>query len=271
MIKLSTYCKLLINESMTLYIKDTDYTKHDTLWDLSVHLQRLAYNILEKLPEDQKLYFQKNRPNELLTIDGLDDMDAKSGTLNLYYSGYTMKTLKDILKVVLSELKELNVSYGKLKMEQSKMFKYKVVRIPIINISHQYTGAPELNMSNRNAYHIFKNILQFESDDDNGSSFSFDAHDLKQRVEIILKHDPNWIEKHQIQKTDSDWPDAEKGDPQNFENPHDLITKDIADKLGNARTISMGLSSEEIKQRLIKILEIADWAIKHNKTHLYAI
>ena len=79
------------------------------------------------------------------------------------------------------------------------------------------------------------------------------------------------FEKHQIQKTDSDWPDAEKGDPQNFENPHDLITKDIADKLGNARTISMGLSSEEIKQRLIKIWEIADWAIKHNKIHLYAI
>jgi hypothetical protein len=269
-IKLYAYCKLLISEGMSLYIKNTNYTKYDTLWNLSVHLQRLAYDVLEKLPSDQKAYFSKNHPTELLTIDGLDDMDSKSGTLNLYYSGYTMKTLKDILKVVLTELKKLNIPHGKLKMEQSKMYKYKVIRIPILNINQEYTGAPELHMSNRNAYHIFKNILQFEPNDESGSSFSFNAHDLKQRVEAILKHDPDWIEKHQINKIDSSWPEAERDEPQNFENPHDDVINNIFGSDG-AKVISMGLNSDDIKNRLYKIWDIADWAINHNKTELYTV
>ena len=270
MIKLSTYATLLLAEGMSLYVKDADYTKFDTLWDLSLHLQRLAYGILDKLPSDQQAYFSKNRPSELLTIDGVDDMDSKSGTLNLYYSGYTMNTLKAILKVVLEELKKLNIPHGRLKMEQSRAYQYKVIRIPILNITQEYKGAPELNMSNRNAYHVFKNILQYEPTDESGSLFEFDAHDLKQRIEIILKHDPEWIQKHQINKTDSDWPEAERETPQDFENPHDIINQDIADQLGGARIINMGLNSEEIKNRLYKIWEIADWAIKHGKTKLYA-
>lgn len=269
MIKLSTYTKLLVlSESMNLYVKGTDYTRYNNLWDLSVYLQRIAYKIIENLSHDQQQYFEKNRPTDLLTIDGLN-MDAKAGVLNLYYSGYTKDTLDKILIAIKNELKKLNIKYGEFKQEQSKMYRYEVIRIPILNIEHEYTSAPELNLTNRNAYHIFKNILQFEPDDKIDSSFSFDAHELKQRVEIILKHDPEWIDSHQINKQDSDWPEAERGEPQNYENPHD----DIADKIfGNngARIINIGLSSEDIKHRLYRIWEIADWAIKHGKKEIYA-
>jgi hypothetical protein len=253
---------------MTLYIKNENYTRHDTMWELSVYLQRFAYQILETLPQDQKNYFQRNRPAELLTIDGNTDMDAKSGILNLYYSGYTKETLDKIVKTVENELKKLNIQYGPFTSEKSKMFNYEVIRIPILNISHEYTGAPELNMSNRNAYHIFKNILQFDPDDESASSFTFDAHELKQRVETILQHDPEWIKSNQINKSDSDWPEDERGEPQNFENPHD----DIADKIfgsESARIIQMGLSDEDIRHRLYKILEIANWAIQHGKKQMY--
>lgn len=257
-----------INESMSVHIKDADYTKYDTLWDLSSHLQRIAYAILEKLPPDQKQYFQRNRPAELLTIDGLDDMDSKTGILNLYYSGYTQNTLETILKEVKDELKKLNIKHGEFKLEQSNMYKYKVIRIPILGIDNKYEGAPTLNMSNRNAFHIFKNVLQFEPDDDHGASFSVDANELKQRVESILKHDPIWVDTNQIDKKDSDWPSAERGDPQNFDNPHD-VDLDDTDNARGARMIGMGLDSSQIKERLYELLKISEWAIKHGKTELY--
>lgn len=66
MIKLSTYTKLLVlSESMNLYVKGTDYTRYNNLWDLSVYLQRIAYKIIENLSHDQQQYFEKNRPTNL--------------------------------------------------------------------------------------------------------------------------------------------------------------------------------------------------------------
>ena len=255
-----------LNESMTLYIKDTDYQRLDNLMDLSFHLQRIAYKVLESLPEDQINYYKKNRPMELLTVDGQSDIHDSVGVLNLYYSGYTNLTLKKILKEIIKELKKLNIQFGKLKIEDSKTYKYKVVRIPITKNQNKYTGAPDVNLSNRNAFHIFKNILQFEPDDDTNSSFSFTAQELKDRIESILKHDPDWISKHKISKHDSSIPDAEQDTNVDFENPHDDFIKNI---FGGARVINMGLSEEDIKSRLYSILDVANWAIKHNKKDMY--
>lgn len=265
MIKLGKYAKFLMRESMDLSIEDADYTRHDNMWDLSVHLKGFIYKILQNLPPDQIAYYDKNRPSELLVPDGTV-MREKKGTLNLYYSGYTLNTLKEILKVIFAELKRLNVEFGSVKMEQSRTFKYKVIRIPILNIKSEYSGAPQLNMSNRNAYHIFKNVLQFEPDDDSGSSFSFTANELKDRIELILKHDPDWVDSNKINKTDSAWPKAERDVPQDFDNPHDMVSKDI---FKGARVIGGGLSGDDIKERLYEILEIAEWAIKHNKQKMY--
>jgi len=251
---------------MTLYVKDTNYQRFDNLMDLSFHLQRIAYKILESLPEDQINYFRKNRPTELLVVDGQSNIDSSVGTLNLYYSGYTNSTLKKMLREILAELKKLNIEHGKLKLEDSNSYKYKVVRIPIVKNEHKYTGAPEVNFSNRNAYHIYKNILQFEPDDDTNSGFSFTADELKRRVESVLKYDPDWISKHTISKHDSSIPDVEQDTQKDFENPHDEFSKKIA---GNARIINMGLSESDIKQRLYSILDVANWAIKNNKKELY--
>ena len=259
--------KKLLKESMTLYVDSADYKRYDNLIDLSGHLETLAYRELGKLPKDQQDYYSRNRPSDLLTIDGTSDIYSPTGVLNLYYSGYTTATLKKILKVVLDELKKLNIGTGKIKMEDSKAFAYKVIRLPIVKNDNKYNGAPEVNMSNRNAYHIFHNILQFEPDDEYNASFHFTATELKDAVESILKHDPDWIKSNQIHKTDSAWPDAEKGDDVNPENPHDDILKGLGGS--GARIVNMGLNDEEIKSRLYRCLDLANWAIKHNKKELY--
>lgn len=254
---------------MTLYVDSADYKRYDNLIDLSGHLETLAYRELGKLPKDQQDYYSRNRPSDLLTIDGTSDIYSPTGVLNLYYSGYTPTTLKKILKVVLDELKKLNIGTGKIKMEDSKAFAYKVIRLPIVKNDNKYNGAPEVNMSNRNAYHIFHNILQFEPDDEYNASFHFTATELKDAVESILKHDPDWIKSNQIHKTDSAWPDAEKGDDVNPENPHDDILKGLGGS--GARIVNMGLNDEEIKSRLYRCLDLANWAIKHNKKELYVV
>lgn len=247
--------KKLLTESMTTYVKDVDYDRHDNLMDLSFKLQRRAYMVLEKLPEDQQEYFRRNRPPELLTIDGDSDMDSNTGVLNLYFVGYTSKTLKEILKSVSSELKRLDIKTGRVKMEDSRSIRGKVIRIPIISNENKYHGPPVVNFSNRNAYHIFHEILQYDADDEYNSSFSFKADDLKSRIEAILQHDPDWIRDNQIKSGDM-----------SDSNPHNAIIKQIA---GNATIIDMGLDSDDIKQRLMALLNLANWAIKNGKSDLY--
>lgn len=78
------------------------------------------------------------------------------------------------------------------------------------------------------------------------------------------------LKKNQINKTDSSWPEAERDDSQDFNNPHD----DIANKIfggvsGGARMINMGLGSDEIRHRLYLIWDVAKWAITNGKTEMY--
>jgi hypothetical protein len=256
--------KRLIKESMTVSIADEDYSRYDNMLDLASHLETLAYRIISSLPPDQLSYFAKNRPAELLVVDGESDIYSRTGTLNLYYSGYTSETLKKILRVVIKRLRELGVKWGKIKQEKSGKFVYQVIRIPIINNPVEPNNIPELNMSNRNAYHIFKHVLGYTADDEYDSSFSCKASELKTRIERVLNRLDGWIEDREIAKDDSHIPDDEKADK--LDNPHDMKAPY---GLTGARIINMGLSADDIRNRLKKLLEIADWAIKHNKQNIF--
>ena len=267
MLEESTSSKQSLHEGMNVYVKDTDTNRFDTLYSLAWHLQGLSYRIIDSLPADQQAYFQKNRPAELLTIDGTESMDSPTGVLNLYVSGYTTQTLRKILYTVMRECKRLKIKVGKLKQEQSRMYNYQVIRIPILqNDQQSYKGPPEIHLSNRNAYHIFHEILQYDATDEYNAMFEFDAKDLKERIEAILKHDPEWIKNNIIYGYDSNMPKDEYDDVQH-DNPHD---KYIGSAFSGAHIISAGLDEFDIIQRLMQILEIANWAIKHNKTKLYA-
>ena len=118
-----------------------------------------------------------------------------------------------------------------------------------------YDGPPEIHYSNRNAYHIFKNILGFEPDDAGGNGFLISAKELKEKIELIVKHDPDWIKHNQIHPNSN--PD---------DNPHNAIFKQFSDM--GMKIVPGSLEEEGIRQRLSDLLKLATWAIKHGKNEI---
>lgn len=261
--KLTSILKQALNESMTLYYKGWEHSdkRLDNILELSSHLQGLLYQYLEKLPDDQQAYFSKNRPADLLTTDGSADIDSPTGILNLYISGYTMETQKQFLKIVVTELRKLGIKYGEFKLEKSNAYAYNVIRIPILENNTVYSGPPEINLSNRNFYHILHDILQFEPDDDSNSGFAFTVTELKNRINAVLKHDPDWVNQNQIRH---DIPDAEKTSTE--VNPYDKMYKDM---FSGAHIIQSNFESSQMFRILKILLKYCEWCEQHNVTDLY--
>lgn len=261
-----------IVETMDLYVKGADYNRYDTLGRICSHVLNRVFYAMSQMPEDQQEYWKKNHmfpTYEMIVPDG-NYFDEPIGIINFYISGMTQQMLRLALKTIFKEFKTLGLKWGKVKTEQSKAYpKSSVIRIPITENNHvgQYKGPIELNMANRNAYHIFKNVLQFEPEDESGSSFSFTSDELLERIEALAK-DQGWIDKHAINPTDSDWPEDER-DEQDFENPHDEFMKQIAGGLGGPRMIGSGLSGDDIRHRIRIIWQIAKWAKEHGYKELY--
>ena len=268
----------LITESMYVYVDGVNYKRLDNLLDLSHHLLDIAVTpVAGSMPTDQMEYFRKNGVSyyETITPDG-NGYDKPTGIINFYISGFMTLTLQKILKNIFAELRRLDIKWGNIKKEQSNMYKSQVIRIPIVKNNQTYSGPPELNLSNRNAYQIFHHILQYEGEND----FSMEAQELKDRIES-LSGDKGWVGKHTIDKTDThakqpelpgdEWKHADDSPPdtkdQNY-NPHANIINKIGDEMG-ARIISMGLSEEDILERLNHLWQIADWAIKHGYKNIH--
>ena len=249
-----------IHESMNVYVKDTNYDRMDLLPHLANHLlQKIVSPTINKLPDDQKNYFKRNGVGyyDMLVPDGNyysgTDGNAAKGTLNLYTSGIISASLQNILKGIFEELRKLGVKWGQIKKEKSGVYKNsEVIRIPILSNPSKYSGPPEVNLSNRNAFQIFKEILQFEDDD---YTFTMNSQDLKERIESILNHDPEWMDKNTVD-TKIDKPEVDPADTWKDEPPK------------GATMINVGIDKEYIKQRLEQILEIANWAIQHGKKEI---
>lgn len=270
----------IVNESMNVYIKGANYKRTDDLHSLAYHLiDKCLSPVVNNLPSDQVQYFKKNGVQYYETIvpDGsfYSGEGGGTGILNFYISGLTTQSLKEVLKSIFQELRKLKIHWGKIKKEKSGMYKSEVIRIPIKRNDGKYTGPPELNLANRNAYHIFHNILQFEGTD----SFHMTAQELKDRIES-LQNDKDWVKSNQIKPTDTkidpkdqdttgdEWKqDSNQEDPD--ENPYDKLAKDISSNLGGARFISGGYDENTIWSRLKQIWEIADWAIKNGYNQIY--
>ena len=263
-------CIDLLNESMNVNVAGANYSRTDRLDSLVSHLLTTVVSpILHKIPEDQQEYFRKNSVGfyNMLVADGsyYSGTDPNKGTINLYTNGIIISVLQNILKSIFAELRKLGVKWGKVKHEQSGAFKSKVIRIPIIKNNSIYSGPPELNMSNRNAMHMFKDVLQFE---DHDYTFIIDAKELKERVESIIKHDPSWLKNNTIDtKIDNGEPEPDENDPTLAA---DYWKDEEKPKSGGVTVYNMGVDEPYLKERLQAILEIAEWAIKngHDKIHV---
>jgi len=261
--------KVVITESMSMVVSGADYKRTDKLDDLVNLLQDTVVSpTLRKMTDEQEInYFHKNSVGfwNLLTADGsyyaMQTGNPALGTINLYPGGITSKYLRPILTGILRQLKKLGIKWGQLKREPSGAYKFTdVIRIPIIeNNSKGYGGPAQLNFTNINAYQLFHNVLQYEGED----SFTMESKDLMERIETILKHDPSWIDKNIIKKSDSDWPEAERDTEEPIENPHADMMNKIGNQLGGggARIIGGGLDSDDIKFRLLEIWKVAKWAV----------
>lgn len=263
-----------IDESMDIYVSGADYSRTDRFDSLVQHLDnKVVSPLLHKYmtADDQLEYFHKNSVGRwnMLVADGsyYEQDDGTKGIINFYTAGVMSPLINKILLGCLRELKRLGVTVGKMKRENSGTYKSQVIRIPVIkNNTKTYQGPPEMNLSNANAYHVFHHVLQYEGDND----FTINPKELMERIEV-LAHDSGWIDKHVIKPTDSDWPEAERGEDEKFENPHmDVIDKITGGgKPGGPRVLSPGLDSDGIRFRLREIWKIAKWAVDHGKDKIF--
>ena len=259
-----------LNESMTLYIQNYDFQpRKDQLLSLCDHLlQEVLRPILNNLPKDQQEYFRKNGIGfyETIVPDGSSSIYSPTGIINFYVSGLMSNSLRQALTGILRELKKLGIQWGPLKKEDSNMFKSQVIRIPIVKNKHIYNGPPEITFSNRNAYHIFHEVLQYPGE----HTFTMNAQELKQRIDLAFG-DKNWIEKHQISDKHIEPvapEDKWKDETPVSDNPGDQAFQDLSNK-GGMNIYSFGLNDQAIRDRLYAIWQFADWAIKHGFTELY--
>ena len=277
MIKLKSLLnKRPLQESMNLSVGGANYKRFDNLLSICTELLRILDKVYWEMPPDQQAYFKKNRVMELFAPDG-DGYDKPTGIINFYTSGFTKESILKLLRLALPKLKSLGLTVGKIsRPEQSGTWKSQVIRIPIVKNNNTYGGPPELNLANRNAYHVFKNILGFKPDvepddesdnepddesdnkpdDESNSSFSFTVDELETAINTIIKNDPDWIKKNQIGQNEID-----------PENPHNSIGGHFQDM--GMKVISGGYSEERIYDVLERALKICAWARKHNLNKLY--
>jgi len=240
----------IISEGMSVSVKGIEYKRYDTLQNISERINDIIYKLWQSVPQDQQQYFNKNRMGDLSAPDGASDMDSPTGIINLYIAPMVSAFLKKALILAIRDLKSSGIKIGKMKKEKSGVYNSDVIRIPIVQNSNTYDGPPEIHFSNRNAYHIFKNILGFDPTDSGGNGFQISAKELKEKIELILKYDPDWMKHNQIHPNSN--PD---------DNPHNAILKQFS---AMGMTIVPGsLDSDGIRQRLSDLLELANWAIKH--------
>jgi len=272
----------MLSESMNVYIDGASY-KHrlDSVHDLTYYLcDTVLSPILRNLPKDQLDYFNKNKVGttyDILTTDGSywEKGEGNTGIINFYIAGFTSKTIKQVLLGIFNELKKLNITLGKFKREKSRMLNSEVIRVIITDNKTKYNGPPELNMSNRNAYHMFKEVLQFDPID-NGNVFRMSAQELKDRI-LSIQSDKDWVKQNQIQRKEfkpkpkpeegDEWKQTDEPEPENpfdkSDNPHDQMAGNIGNQLGGTHMISMGLNDEDINVRLVEIFRVAEWALNN--------
>lgn len=241
----------LLTEGMNVVVVGAPQERFDTLDGITYHLTNKCLKpIADNWPPDQLRYFMKNGVGwyDVIVPDGTyyGSQKPNVGIINVYVSGFTRQVQQQLFINIFKELKRLNIKWGKIKKEQSQMFKSEVVRIPIVINNNIYGGPPEIHLSNRNAQIIFRDILQFDGE----YHFDMTAKELKDAIDS-LEHDQHWIDAHNIDTT-MDKGEPEVGDEWKGDAPE-----------GGVTMINMGLNSEDIWGRLRIIRKVAIWAIEN--------
>ena len=222
--------KQWIVESVTVSVKDVvNEDPPNNVYDLSVHIREK----LRKIPG-----FNQGTNPELFTIDGYTD--GPEGVLNFYPQGIPQDKIQKILQGALYYLDSLKVQHGEPKYDKSGMFKGEdVIRIPVKISPFERKNAPEMNMANGMADHLFR-MLNMDSFVNNNSMHdsSISAHDL-------------------IIKIDS-MPDFQIG--------QNVVKPSVSGKHKNFH--DFGMDEDRISRNIEQLRAIAKWAIDNGYTDL---
>ena len=254
--KIYKIAKLNKIASLTLHVSDYNRdTSFDNIHNLSWKLKHeLWYTWMDKNDQNYASEFCISPPiQDILTMDGFN-VDSPTGTINFYIEGIQPTKLQPFINNIINFLKDNNVKVGNIKEEQSRMFKSKVIRIPILSnpkAEKIEDRAPEVNMSNNNAFFIFNTILGYKRDlwDDG----AFDPKELKTRIEYYEG------ETH-LQEGNY------AGQPYIEVSPQDALNEDM---LSGKNAIS-NYDENKVRTQLNLIKEVCNWAITHGYKQLYA-
>jgi hypothetical protein len=241
------YKKSKLNKKATMDVRVSDFdypVSKKTISDIGNYLQNyILYktDFYNQLTDFEKAYWKKNKVPEFITMDGFD-VDAETGTINIYLVGLPERTYSVIYDYLIKLLTKEGFKFEATEnLEDSKMFKSKVMRIKVLDnpYANQIEDKPpELNMANENAKLIFEKVLKYNLSD---SFLEIPVFDIVNRI--------NKITEEKIEENERPW--SRNWGP------------------GKVEMISGGLYSEDIKERLNRIKQIAQWALDHGYKRIY--
>jgi len=216
----------------------------ETIYDLSNYLSnfiRYKTDFINQLTDFEKAYWNKNgvAGSDFITIDGLD-MDSPVGTINVYLASLPERMQSILQKYLSNILSNEGFKFHLKGIDDSKMFKSKVMRIQIDHnpFTNQKTDLPpELNMANMNAEIVLGKILGYDLSE---GHLEIPVFDITNKLNNVTDQS---IEQNE-RVTNRDWAP------------------------GKVQIISPGYSKDKIKYILNKLKEIAQWAINHDYKRL---
>ncbi len=210
-------------ESVTITVKDVvNEDPPNNVYDLSVYIKEK----LRKIPG-----FNDGTNPELFTIDGYTD--GPEGVLNFYTKNIPPDKVPKILQGALYYLDSLKVQHGQPKHDKSGMFKGEdVIRIPVKITPFERKNAPEMNMANGMADHLFRMLnLDYMADD----SGIISAHDLLIKIDNM--------------------PDFQVG--------QSVVKPSVNKNFHNS-----GMDEDRMRRNIEQLRTIAKWAIDNGYTDL---
>jgi hypothetical protein len=226
-----------------LYVESVSFSVADheeevaTLGDLSNKLSQQFWKFIK-----QNGFTDETIPSELqgydnvIAVDGDSDYFGKEGIINVYTHHIPEELQQKTLKMIAYYIDEFNASLvSKPWIETSGSRKTDVWRFNV-KVNDVHNAPPELNLSNTNARAILVDVLNYPSE--------------------ILEEYPSLSAKELLMKIeqieDNDW----------------QIGKGERKEEQDGNHYMFGLSVEQIKERLVQLKKLCEWAVENNFTYI---
>jgi len=254
-----------LRESVTFSIQDWQPSRQ-----VAKNISDLGYSISSKLMKQFGKEYETGDMQHIwdkFTMDGYD-VDAKDGTMNFYSGGMDEKVVNKIIEAIKYYLKEYGAKLvGPIRQDKSGMFKDKegksidVVRFPV-QITETIELPPELNVANRNAEIIVKEILQIPGEYYNGTISARDLLMKTSQLSDFAKgmlpiapstQEPSWQTRLQdlVQSLGRGETDEDRGRKEKGVTNYDA-----------------GLSEDQINRYLEVLENMAKWAMEHDYDYI---